>query len=94
MALKTPLKSAALAAFPGATPDIRAEPALPGTMENGQGFVVLVGGGKGGGHCVGSIVTVTSPAASVEDFSTFEFEGLVTSTPRTTPEPPGETSAK
>ena len=87
------MKKAAFAAFPGDTPDIRTDPAFPGTMENGHWFEVLVGAGKGGGHWVGSIVTVTRPAASVEDFKMLALEGLVTSTPRTNPAPPGVTMA-
>ena len=90
---KLPLKRASFAEFPGFTPVISTVPALPGTMENRQGLEVLVGFGKGGGHLLVSIVTVTRPAVSVEERITLAAEGFVTSTPRTTfaGAPPGVT---
>src|SRR5690348_2178560 len=70
------------------------EPEFPGTIVRGQGFVEVPVAGTPGGHLVGSIITVTTPAVSVADLIRFAVEGLVTSTPRTAPEPPGVTRAE
>ena len=95
LTLKTPLKKALFAVVFDAdvSPVISTDPAAPGTMLNGQGFVggvpVGLGSASGGGHFVGSMITVTRPAASDADATTSVDEPFVTSTPRTTPEPPG-----
>src|SRR5258708_28472598 len=70
-------------------------PALPGIKVRGQGCAVVPEGGMGtpAGHLVVSTVTVTRPAVRMALLITLPVEGLVTSTPRTTPEPPGVTTA-
>src|SRR5215472_410918 len=74
---------------------MKTEPAAPGTMASGHvGFVDVPPCGTPGGQFLTSTTTVTIPAASEAEVIKLAVEGLVTSTSRTKPEPPGVTRAE